>query len=251
VAQAVPASLRLSSPVALVPRQGGGALFVGTTTTTDPTLLPKGLGATLADPPQGAAVKLGSLVFRRYLNLLPQGAAAPETVYALPTTAGTVIASCIAPTVNAPLFASTCERAVGSLRLESATALALTADPAFARALGAVIATLDAARGTDGRRLAAARRPADQAAAARLLAQAHDAAAKAAARLSPGPVEADANAAIVAALHGLGAAYASLVQAAAHHDGRKYAEATKAIEEADAALAAAFGRLGQDGYSIE
>jgi hypothetical protein len=172
-------------------------------------------------------------------------------VYALPTTAGTVIASCIAPTVDATLFASTCERAVGSLRLRSAAALTLTANPAFAKALGGVVATLDAARGADGRRLAGARRPADQAAAARRLAQAHDDAAKAAARLSPGPVGADANAAIVAALRRLGSAYASLAQAAAHHDARKYAAASTAISQADAALGAAFARLGQDGYSID
>ncbi|MGN6869054.1 MAG: serine/threonine-protein kinase [Solirubrobacteraceae bacterium] len=246
-----PGSLRLSAPVAIVPRQGGGALFVGTTTATDSTLLPKGLGSTLAAPPQGAAVKLGSLVFRRYLNLLPQGAAAPETVYALPTTAGTVIASCIAPTVDATLFASTCERAVGSLRLTSAAALTLTANPAFAKSLGGVVATLDAARGADGRRLAGARRPADQAVAARRLAQAHDDAAKAAARLSPGPVGADANAAIVAALKRLGSAYASLAQAASHHDGRNYAAASTAVSQADAALGAAFARLSQDGYSID
>jgi hypothetical protein len=249
--QPAPASLRLSSPVALVPQQGGGALFVGTTSATDATLLPKGLGATLAAPPQGAAVKLGSLVFRRYLNLLPQGAAAPETVYALPTTAGTVIASCVAPTANATLFASTCERAVGSLRLQSAEAVTLTANPAFARALGGVVTTLDAARGADGRRLAAARHPADQAAAARRLAQAHEAAAKSAARLSPGPVGSDANAAIVAALQRLGSAYGSLAQAAADNDGRKYAAASTAITRADAALEAAFGRLRQDGYSID
>jgi hypothetical protein len=250
-ADPAPASLRLSMPVALVPRQGGGALFAGTTTATDPTLLPKGLDATLAAPPEGAAVKLGSLVFRRYLNLLPEGAAAPETVYALPTTAGTVIASCIAPAEDATLFASTCERAVASLRLSSAAPLSLTANPAFAKALGGVVATLDAARGADWRRLAGARRPADQAAAARLLAQAHDEAAKAAARLSPGPIGADANAAIVAALRRLSSAYASLAQAATHHDGRSYAAASTAISRADAALGAAFAGLGQEGYSIE
>jgi hypothetical protein len=234
-----------------MPRQGGGALFVGTTTATDPTLLPKGLGATLAAPPQGSAVKLGSLVFRRYLNLLPQGATAPETVYALPTTGGTVVASCIAPVVNATLFASTCERAVGSLRLRSASALTLTANPGYAKALGGVVTTLDAARSADGRALAEASRPAEQAAAARRLAQAHDAAAGAAARLSPGPVGADANAAIVAALHKLGSGYASLAQAAARHDGRKYTAASTAITQADSALAAAFARLRQDGYTIE
>jgi hypothetical protein len=246
-----PASLRLSAPVALVPRQGGGELFVGTTTAIDATLLPKGLAATLPAPAQGAAIKLGSLVFRRYLNLLPQGAAAPETVYALPTTAGAVIASCAAPAVNATVFASTCERAVASLRLISATPLTLTANPAFAKALGAAVARLDAARATDGSRLAGARRPADQAAAAHRLSLAHDDAATAAARLSPGPVGADANAAIVAALRRLGSAYASLAQAAAHHDGRAYAAASTAISRADAALGSAFARLAQDGYSIE
>jgi Protein kinase domain len=246
-----PASLRLSATVALVPRQGGGALFVGATTATDPTLLPKGLGATLAAPPQGAAVKLGSLVFRRYLNLLPRGAAAPETVYALPTTAGTVIASCIAPALDATQFAATCERAIGSLRLRSAAALTLTANPVFAKSLGGVVARLDAARSADGRRLAGARRPADQAAAARRLAQAHDDAANAAARLSPGPIGADATAAIVAALRRVGSAYASLAQAAAHHDARKYTTATTTISHADAALGAAFARLAQDGYSID
>jgi len=162
-----------------------------------------------------------------------------------------VIASCIAPTVDAPLFASACERAVGSLRLRSAVALTLTANPAFAKALGGVVATLDAARGADGRRLAGARRPADQAAAAHRLAQAHDDAAKAAARLSPGPIGADANAAIVAALRRLGSAYASLAQAAAHHDTRRYAAASTAISRADGALGAAFAHLAQDGYSVD
>ena len=48
-----------------------------------------------------AAVKLGAMVYRRYLNLLPRDAVAPETVYALPTTTGAVVASCVAPTTNA------------------------------------------------------------------------------------------------------------------------------------------------------
>ena len=249
--QPAAASLRLSSPIALIPRQGGGALFVGTAKATDPTLLPKGLSATLAAPPQGAAVKLGSLVFRRYLNLLPQGAPAPETLYALPTTTGTVIASCIAPSADATLFASTCERAVASLRLKSASALAPAANAAFAKSLAGVIGTLNAARTAGGRQLAAARHPSDQATAARRLARAYDSAADGAARLSPGPIGADANAAIVAALRKLGSAYASLAHAAAANNKRQYAAASTSITRADAALAAAFALLRQDGYSIE
>ena len=244
--------MRLSNPVALVPREGGtGALFVGTATATDATLLPKGLGAALPASPQGSAIKLGGLIFRRYLNLLPQGAAAPETVYALPTTAGTVIASCVAPNTDATVFASTCERAVGSVRLKSAVALPLTANPNFARALGGVIRTLNAARSAGSRQLEAARRPGDQAAAARRLARGHDAAATAASRLSAGPIGADANLAMVAALRRLGTAYASLAQAAQANDKHRYANAQVEITGADTALGGAFARLRQDGYSID
>ena len=216
----------------------------------DGTLLPKGFGATLLAPAQGTPVKLGSQIFRRYLNLLPRDAIVPETVYALPTTGGTVVASCVAPTANATVFASTCERAVSSVRVKSSTVLPLTGNPAFATALGGVIRTLNTARATDGRRLEAARRPADQASAAGRLARAYDSAATAAGRLTPGPVGADANASIVTALDKLGVAYGSLAHAADRNDNRQYAAASTAITQADAALGAGFARLRQDGYTI-
>jgi len=249
--QPATASLKLDGGLELVPSNAdGAALIVGTTRTTDATLLPTGFAATLISPPQGTPVKLGSSIYRRYLNLLPRAATAPETVYALPTTAGTVIASCVAPSANPTLFAATCEHAVGSLRVESATVLPLTANPTFARSLAGVIETLNAARTADGRQLEAAKRPGDQAAAARRLALAHAAAATAAGRFAPGPIGADANVAIVAALHQLASAYSSLADAAGHVDKRGYAAATKAIGQADAALGAGFARLRQDGYSI-
>jgi serine/threonine protein kinase len=245
------ASLKLTDPIALAPSQGGGgALVVGAATATDPTLLPKGFAATLLSPPQGAAVRLGSMVYRRYLNLLPRDAIAPETVYALPTSAGTVIASCVAPTTNATEFAAACERVVSSLRLKSAQALPLTASPAFAKSLRSVIETLNAARAADGSRLAAAKHPGDQAAAARQLAGAHATAATAAGRLAPGPIGADANLAIVAALHRLSSAYSSLASAAQHADKHRYTAATSAITQAETALQAGFALLRQDGYSI-
>ncbi|HTP19643.1 MAG TPA: hypothetical protein VMJ65_08560, partial [Solirubrobacteraceae bacterium] len=250
-AQPVAASLKLSSPVVLAPRGGGGgALIVGTTAAVDSTLLPKGFGATLLTGPQGADVRLGAQTFRRYLNLLPRGAATTETVYALPTNAGTVIASCVAPSADAPRFASACEHAVASLRLRSAAALSLTANPAFARSLGTIIGALNSARTTDARSLDTAKRPAAQAAAARRLSSAHAAAAAAAARLTPGPIGADGNLAIVAALHKLSAGYASLARAAQANDKRRYTAATTVITQADAALDAGFARLRQDGYSI-
>jgi len=126
----------------------------------------------------------------------------------------------------------------------------LTGNPAVATALGGVIRTLNAARATDGRRLEAARRPADQASAAGRLARVYDSAATAAGRLTPGPVGADANASIVTALDKLGAAYGSLAHAADRNDNRQYAAASTAITQADAALGAGFARLRQDGYTI-
>jgi hypothetical protein len=248
---AAPSTLQLADRIALVPRQGGeGALIVGVATATDPTLLPKGFGATLLSPPQGAAVKLGSMVYRRYLNLLPRNATAPETVYALPTTAGTVIAACVAPTTNATEFAAACERVIASVHLRSGQALPLTASATFAKSLGSVIESLNNARALDGHQLVAAKRPADQAAAARRLASAHAAAATAAGQLTPGPIGAGANAAIVAALHQLSSAYASLATAAQHADKAQYTAASSAITRGDASLEAGFAQLRQDGYTI-
>ncbi len=249
--QPAAASLKLAGVLTLVPNDGGGALILGTTRATDATLLPPGFAATLIAPPQGTPVNLGASTYRRYLNLVPRTAAVPETVYALPTTAGTFVASCVAPSSNATLFAATCEHVIGSLRLKSATALPLTANSTFARSLGGVIGRLNAARTADGQRLETAKRPGDQAAAARRLALAHAAAAAAAGRLAPGPIGAGANVAIVAALHELASAYSELAEAAGHSDRRRYTDAVKAIAQADAALGAAFARLRQDGYSID
>ena len=248
--QPAAAALKLSGGLALVPKRAGGALIVGTTRASDATLLPTGFAAALISPPQGAPAKLGALTYRRYLNLLPRTATTSETVYAVPTTAGTMIASCVAPNTNPTVFAATCERIVASLRLESAAVLPLTANPTFARSLARVIGTLNAARAADGHQLEAAKRPEDQAVAARRLAVAHAAAAMSAARLAPGPIGADANGAIVAALRRLSSAYSSLADAAGHSDTRAYAAATKAIGQADATLGAGFARLRQEGYSI-
>src|SRR6185437_3800146 len=94
--------------------------------------------------PEGAAVKLGSLTFMRYLYLVPRGAATPESVYALPTARGTATAVCVAPRSGVTRFASTCERAIATLTT-SATVLPLGANPAYARDVSAIVARLNSA----------------------------------------------------------------------------------------------------------
>jgi outer membrane biosynthesis protein TonB len=242
--------LSLARAVTLEPLRGGGALTVGVARSTNATLLPTGFASTLTASPQGATVRLGPETYLRYLDLLPRGASAPETVYALPTTSGTVIAACLGAGENGPAFASTCERVVATLRLRSGSVLPMSANPAFAHALSTVMAKLSSTRTAAGSRLSAAKRPHDQAAAAQALAQAHGDAAAAIAKLNPGPIGADAKLTIVAALRRLGAGYESLARAAAHNDRRGYDAARAAVTQANATLATGFGQLRRDGYSV-
>ena len=65
-----------------------------------------------------------------------------------------------------------------------------------------------------------------------------------------GFVGADANAAIVASLRDLSTAYTSLSDAAGRADRQRYAAASTAITQADAALAAGFARLREQGYTV-
>jgi hypothetical protein len=132
----------------------------------------------------------------------------------------------------------------------SVPTLPLGANPAYASALGAIIAKLNSARGGAGRQLSAARTPKAQTAAAKALATAYGQAAAGVSKLSPGPIGAQGNAAIEAALRQLTAGYHALSTAAAHNDKRGYAAAGTAISKAQAAVTAGFGQLQQAGYTI-
>jgi hypothetical protein len=154
------------------------------------------------------------------------------------------------PQSNAPAFAATCERVVGTAKLSSGSLLPLTANPSYASKLSALIGKLNAARAAGARKLAAAKDPGGQSAAAEQLSSADGSAAAAVGKLQPGPVGASANAAIATALQRLAAAYHSLASAAHHNDKRGYGAAQGAIAQADAALSAAFAQLKQDGYTL-
>jgi serine/threonine protein kinase len=243
-------SLGLSEPITLTPRRAGGSLIVGITRSTNPALLPTALMSRLSTPPPGANVRLGSYVYRRYLDVLPQGSSAPENVYALATTSGAVIAVCAAGTANAPAFAATCERSVASLRIASTSILPLSGNPTFANRLSAIVRQLSAARAAANSKLLAASRPAEQAAAAGALARAHRDAATAAGALESGPAGAGAKMAIATALGQLADAYSSLAAAAARSDKSRYNAARQAVARSDSALADAFAQLRRDGYSV-
>jgi hypothetical protein len=243
-------SLKLTKALTLAPARSAtaGALVLGTAPSVAANLLPGGFTAGLSAP-QGAAVNLGSYTFKRYLDLLPQGAATPLSVYSLPTTLGTAIVACLLPQSGATAFAATCERAVASLKT-SGTPRPLTASATYASELSRIVSQLDLARRAAGQRLASAKTQPDQASAARALALAYGTAATAAAKLTPGPIGAAANGTIVGALHTLDSEYQSLAAAAGHNNRRSYAAAESGIGRADSALGAGFTQLRQNGFAV-
>jgi hypothetical protein len=224
----------------------GGTLVIGTTTTTDPTLLPSTL--LRGGAPTRQVVSLGHSQFYRYPNLTPPGAAAPEVVYALPTTAGTVLGVCMLQGASAG-FPVNCEQVIATLHLKSgAKAIGLGPDSAFGSAVGAVIHDLNTAVRRGQVAIGSARKPADQARGANQVSDAYGRAASALRHLPPNPAAAGAAAALGGAFHAEQRAYAALARAAGHNDRKGYNTARGSITSAGGRVSAALEQLSHLGY---
>ena len=239
--------LELANQITLTPTMpSGGALVIGTAKTTDPTLLP----ATLlrGGAPTQQVVTLGHSQFYRYPNVSAPGAAAPEFVYALPTTAGTVLGVCLLQGASAS-FPVDCEHVIATLRLTSgANAIGLGPSPAFASALGGVIHDLNAAVQPGQVALGRARKPGDQARGANQVADAYGRSVLAVKRLPPNPAVAGAVAALADGFQAEQRAYAALARAASHNDRKGYNAARGSITSADGKVSAALDQLSHLGY---
>jgi hypothetical protein len=241
--------LALKDELALAPKgSAGGVLVIGRTDTTDRTLLPQSILAALSSTPTAQIVSLRGAQFDRYLNLPARGVSGRESVYALPTTVGTVLGVCLQGS-GGTSFASTCERIVGSIRLASGSVLGIGPSASYASGLSAAITQLNAARSAPASQLRNARVPATQATAAAALASAYVNAASAVTRLQAGTAQ-SANLAVASALRSTGNAYAALGHAAASSDATGYASATKSVTLAQSALSAAFSQLAKLGYAV-
>jgi serine/threonine protein kinase len=231
--------LQLSSPLAVASSTAGGELVVGSGSPGGPTLLPASLLAALPGAPSGEAVRLGAADFYRYRDLEPSGAVGPETVYALPTTAGTVVGVCVLPSSGASVVGAECERILASLKLTSGSALALGPSQAYAAKLGDALRTLNTARARAGARLAKAGTAAAQATAAASLARAHEQAAAAVRGASPGPAEQASDASVAAALTRIAGGYGAMAGAARGGNRSAFDEGRRTVTRETAALAAA------------
>ncbi len=246
-------TLSLTDELALAPAASAGPrLVLGRSATAGPTLLPPALLALLPQAPRPQVVTLGKASFYRYLHLSPRGVRTSESIYALPTTAGTIIAACIADKPDSGVTAG-CERLLATVRLSSAKVLALSPSPSYGQALEAALSRLGTIRSDAGARLSGALVATVQAAAATELADAYHQAAAALSSLSPGPAAA-ANSAVVDALQRSGDAYRTLADATASFHNQAYASARSSVLSAlvsDAlALQSALISLGGFGYHV-
>lgn len=222
-------------------------LVIGTQQTSTPGALPAGLAAAVPPTTKPQMVTLGDTSFYRYLNLTPRGQNAAESIYTLPTSAGTITAVCSAATFTTR-FTSDCERALATMKLTSADVRSIGVDPGYALELNRILGQLNDVRRSAGPGLRSSN-VGTRARAASALAAAHAQAASATSHISVGQVS-SANQALVTALSQNASAYKALAHAAAKQNVSEYGRAQAAVASAGSGLDAAYSQLRQLGYTI-
>jgi hypothetical protein len=221
-------------------------LVIGTQHTATPAALPSRLAAAVPPSTRPQVVTLGTTRFYRYLNLTPHGQNVAESIYALPTSGGTITAVCSAAKFTTR-FTSNCERVLATMKVTAGDVLSVGVDPGYALELNRILGQLNDARSSAGPGLRSSRVE-TRARAASALATAHAQAATAAGHLT-GQVS-SANAGLVTALQRNATAYRALALAASKDDVAAYGRAQGAVASAATGLNAAFSQLRQLGYTI-
>lgn len=222
-------------------------LVIGTQQTTTPAALPARLAAAVSPTTKAQVVALGNASFYRYLNLTPQGSTGAESIYALPTSVGTITAVCSAPQFTTR-FTSSCERVLSTIKLTTGDVLSISVDPGYALELNRILSQLNAVRRSAGAALRSSK-VGTRARAASALATAHAQAATATSHINVGHVS-SANQALVTALNQNATAYKALARAAATQNVSAYGRAEAAVASAGSGLAGAYTQLRQLGYTI-
>jgi serine/threonine protein kinase len=248
--------LELDAPLALVSSSSSssssrrGKLVLGTGAAVDATLLPNTLLSLLPAAPHSEVVRLAGKDFYRYRDLRPRGSTVAETIYAQPTTAGTLVGACLLPRASQSRVEAECERILGSLTLHSATALALGPSAAYAGRLSRVVAELNRFRGGFGEALAGARTPAGQAGAARDLASLYERAATSLRGSDPATTPREVNAALTAALGRLAGGYQTIAHAADSRNDRRFDSGRAGVRAATSELSSALLQVKRLGYRV-
>ncbi|MGP0038729.1 MAG: protein kinase domain-containing protein [Solirubrobacteraceae bacterium] len=254
VGAALPAipGISFTTPVVLGRSPGGAGLTAGVVAAAaGPTLLAPAFRSKVTGAlPTPAPVKLGAVEAYRYSGLQVAGLPGTVTLYAAPTSAGTVTLACWSSSAAASTFQTDCGEVAATLRLLGATAYPLGPSAAYGHQLSA---TLDRLRtDTTGplAALGAAKTPAAQATAARQLAAAYAAAAHSLRGTTVSPLLRDAQSAIVASLTRLSGAYTQAAAAAKSSSTTAYNRAGQAVDSASATLGGALRSLRGLGYTL-
>ena len=254
VGAALPAvpGISFTTPLVLGRSPGGAGLTAGlVAAAAGPTLLAPTFRARLTGAqPAPTPVRLGSVEAYRYSGLQVAGLPGTVTLYAAPTSAGTVTLACWSSSAAAGTFQTDCGQVAATLRLLGATAYPLGPSAAYGHQLSA---TLDRLRSDTTGPLAdlhAANTPSAQAAAARQLAAAYAAAAHSLDAATVSPLLRVAQSAIVGALARLSGAYAQAAAAAKSGSTTAYNRAGQAVDSASATLSAGLQSLRGLGYTL-
>jgi hypothetical protein len=238
--------LTLSDPRAATGE--GSTVSFGTVRGADtPSLLSPALLQTAGGVPKHrTAVKLGpdGVQAYRYGDVRLRGIDQPVTLYTVPTAQGVVTVACV-PTSN------TCDGVANTVELRGSDAFPVGPSADYAKAVGKAFAALNSAVAAGQAKLAKAKTPAAQAAAARQVQNAYRHAAATLRKLQLSPADRGINARLAAALGALAKAYGQAATAAADHDKAGFQKARAAITKDQGELNAAIANLRAAGYEVE
>jgi hypothetical protein len=184
----------------------------------------------------------------RFRGVVLRGSGDRLTIYAVPTSAGTVTLMCRTP--QGQPVGGECERAAATLDVRRGKPQALAPDAGYGQAVDGVVGSVQPRRRSLRQRLGKATTRFQQQQAAGGLAQVFDAAARRADQLEPPGAAAPANAALADALRDVAAAYRRLRTAAVQFDRPGYDRAKGQVRAAEARVQGSLDALRQLGYTI-
>jgi serine/threonine-protein kinase len=244
--------LKLSDPLALVPKAGGAGsgLVAGGISNHDARLLPTSLVAVLpAKSPARDVVKIGQAEAFRYRGLTPQGFSGTLTLYVVPTDSRIQGIACFAPRASSSTLRD-CETIAASLTVSGAKPLAVQTDATYAKGLSSALKALASARDAGRKTLKAAGSAKAQAGPAQSLATSYRAAVKAVRALKPPPLAAALNRVIATDLDNAADGYAKMASAARDGDSSGFAAGRGVVQGAEKALRRALDGLAGLGYEV-
>lgn len=241
-----PSGLKLNGVVSAAPASGAenGVVAGEVDATTDAGLLPP--GAIQGDRPTPEPVRLTPTVQAlRYDDLTLRGANGPVTLFAIPTSNGTVALSCAGETDS-----ETCGAIATTIALPNADPLPLGASEYQAKALATALNGLREDATAPAAALRSAKTRGGQGSAARRLGAAYRTAADAVDKINAGWGDVEIEQ-LEAALRQTATAWSALGQAASSGDAAGYARAKAAVARGDRAIRAARTSLADAGYTVK